>query len=114
MTVLRREQFLKSCGGQLDHARQMAAMFQDQFQRRLREINEAGQAHDLLRIGELAHSMKGAALQFGGEAVGHWAKIVEECAATSDQEQMSQALATLTGEVQCFLEAVAAAEWGGE
>ncbi len=108
MAVLQREQFLKSCRGQPEHMRQMAAMFGEQFPRRLLELTEAWWQKDFGRIHDLAHSMKGAAWQFGGQALGHWAQLLEERAAAQDLVQLPDALAALDREVQRFLEAVAA------
>ncbi len=78
--------------------RKVLQMFVDQGDDLIVEISDALAAGDILKVGSLAHKLKGSSLNLGADALAETCKIIELKARSNDGSGMEDLIHKLTGE----------------
>lgn len=100
------EDLLARCMCKLDFAQELLLDFEAVLPSRVQEVSGRIAAGDAEGMGEVAHSLKGAAGIVGAEGVHRVAAALETCGKSGRLADVATLLNELNGEVKRFLEAV--------
>lgn len=89
----------------------MAVRFVDYYQGPLAELTQAVSARDVGEVRRLAHSLKGSVSYFEVEPLVSNLKALQEAGESEDWTASNRLLATVTGELGAFAEALR--KWAG-
>lgn len=101
-----RQDLLARCMGKLDFAQELLLDFEADLPSRVQEVSGRIEAGDAEGMGEVAHSLKGAAGIVAAQGVRRVAAALETCGKSGRLEDVATLLNELNEEVKRFLEAV--------